>query len=100
MIVSFILQWVPHMRAQVTISMLDPEDPKMLAWVMVMPHLSGGGPKVSYKSGFFHWLRIQLLMVKDYAYEGVDLCDDLELTLLEGEVWDDRGNKIHYPLCF
>ena len=56
-VVSFILQQVPHMRPQVTITRLDPEDPRMLAWVTAMPRLGGGGPKVSYGSGFFRWLR-------------------------------------------
>ena len=68
--VSFILQWVPHMRPQVTITRLDPEDPRMLAWVIAMPLLGGGGPKFTYSSRFFLWLRNQLLMVEDYAYEG------------------------------
>ena len=52
-VVSFILQRVPHMRPQVTITRLDPEDPRMLAWVIAMPHLGGGGPKVTYGYGFF-----------------------------------------------
>ena len=54
MVVSFILQWVPHMRPQVTITRLDPEDSRMLAWVTSMPCLGGGGPKVTYDSRFFH----------------------------------------------
>ena len=89
MVVSFILQRVPHMRPQVTITTLDPEDLRMLAWVIAMPCLRGGGPKVTYGSGFFHWLRNQLLMVEDYAYEGEDFRNDPELVLPEGEVWDD-----------
>ena len=58
------------MRPQVTITRLDPKDPRMLAWVTAMPCLEGGGPKVTYGFGFFRWLRNQLLMVEDYAYEG------------------------------
>ena len=95
-IISFILQRVSHMRPQVTITELEPEDPKMIAWVTSMPLLGGGGPKVSYRSGFFHWLRSQLLMVEDYAYEGADFRDDPELALPEREVWDDEGKKRHY----
>ena len=76
-----------------TITRLDPEDPRMLAWVIAMPLLIGGGAKVTYSYGFFHWLRNRLLMVEDYAYEGVDFRNDPELVLLEGEVWDDRGKK-------
>ena len=97
---SFILQRVPHMRQQVTITILDPEDPRMLAWVTVMPHLGGGGPKVSYGSGFFRWFRNQLLMVEEYAYEGAEFRDDLEPSLPEGEEWDERGKERHYPLVF
>ena len=81
------------MRPQVTITRLDPEDPRMLAWVIAMLHFRGGGPKVTYGSGFFHWLRNQLIMVEDYAYEGEDFRNDPELVLPEGEVWDDRGKK-------
>ena len=51
--VSFILQQVPHMRPQVTITRLDPEDLRMLTWVTAMPHLGGGGPKFTYDFGFF-----------------------------------------------
>ena len=60
------------MRPQVTITRLDPEDPRMLAWVIAMPRLGGGGPKFTYGYGFFRWLRNQLLIVEDYAYKGAD----------------------------
>ena len=54
MAVSFILQTVPHMRPQVTMSRLDPEDPRMLRWVYIMAHHGGEGPKVVYGTAFFH----------------------------------------------
>ena len=60
------------MRPQATITKFEPKDLRMLTWVTAMPHLGGGGPKVSYGLGFFHWLRNRLLMVEDYAYEGED----------------------------
>ena len=97
---SFILHRVSHMRPHVTITRLEPEDPRMIAWDTSMRHLGGGGPKVIYKSGFFCWLRNQLLMVEDYAYEGVDFQNGPEIFLPEGEVWDDQGKKRHYPLMF
>ena len=75
------------------ITRLEPKDPRILAWVTSMPHLRGGGPKVTYSSGFFRWLRNWLLMVEDYAYEGADFRNDPELVFHEGEVWDDRGKK-------
>ena len=54
MLVYFILQRVPRLRPQVTITRIEPEDPKMIAWVTTMPHLGGGGPKVNHRSDFFH----------------------------------------------
>ena len=92
MVVSFMLQRIPHLRPQITITRLEPEDPRMLAWVTAMPCLGSAVPKVSYGAGFFRWLRNQLLMIEDYAYDGVDFHHDPELVLLEGEMWDDRGN--------
>ena len=53
-IVSFILQRVPHMRPQVVVRRLDAEDPRMLRWVYVMARHDGGGSKVIYGSVFFH----------------------------------------------
>ena len=90
------------MRPQVNVSRLDPEDPRMLRWVYVMAHVGGEGHKFVYKSAFFHWLRGQLLMIEDYAYEGVDFCKDPELPLSEGEKWDERGKKdtIHHVFNF
>ena len=85
----FILQRVPHMRPQVTITKLDPEDSRMLERVRAMPHLGVGGPKITYGFGFFRWLRNQLLMVEDYSYKGEEFRNDRELVLSEGEVWDD-----------
>ena len=90
-VVSFILQRVPHMRPQVTVSRLDPEDPRMLRWVYIMAR--HGGPKVFYGTSFLHWVRDQLLMIEYYTYEGADFQDDPELILLEGEEWDARGKK-------
>ena len=52
LVVSFILQGVPHMRPQVTMSRLKPEDPNMLRWVYIMTCHGGRGPKVVYGSSF------------------------------------------------
>ena len=83
-----------------TVSRLEPEDPRMLRWVYIMARHGDRGPKVVYGSAFFRWLRGKLLMIEDYAYEGADFRDDPELALPEGEVWDDHSKKRHYPLCF
>ena len=77
------------MRPQVVMRKLYIEDPRMLRWIYVMAHHGGRGSKVVYESLFFHWLRNQLLMIEDYAYEGAELCEDPDLPLPEGEEWDD-----------
>ena len=52
-VVSFIFQRVPHMRPQVTVRKLDPEDPRMLRWVYIMACHGGRGPKVVYGVALF-----------------------------------------------
>ena len=81
------------MRHLVSWRVLDVEHPRVIRWVNVMAHHGGGGLKVTYGSVFFHWQRIQLLMIEDYAYEGTYFRNDLELPLPKGEKWDDRVNK-------
>ena len=98
--VYFILHRVPHMRPHVTMSRLDPEDPRILRWVYIMARHGGEGHKFVYESAFFHWMRGQLLMVEDYAYEEADFWDEPELALPKGEVWDDHSKKRHLPTMF
>ena len=69
------------MRPKVTVIRLDPEYPRILRWVYVMSHHGGGGLKYFYRSAFFRWLRVQLLMIEDYAYEGEYFCEDPKLRL-------------------
>ena len=85
------LQRIPHLRPKVTITRLEPKYLRMLAWVIAMPRLGDASPKVSYGDGFFQWLRNLLLMIEDYAYDGVDFRHDPELVLPKGEMWDDCG---------
>ena len=90
------------MRPQVAVSRFDVEDPRMLIWVYVMARHDGGGSKVIYRSVFFRWLRNQLLMIEDYAYEGENFHEVPKLPFPEGEEWDDRGKKddINYVFNF
>ena len=90
------------MRHQVTVSRLDPKDPRIRRWVYVMAHHGGGGPKFFYDSAFFLWLRGQLLMIEYYSYEEEDFRENPELPLPEGQEWDDRGKKdtIHHIFNF
>ena len=73
------------MRPQVSIKELDERDPHMLRWVEVMARHGGGRPTIKYGAPLFCSLRNQLLMIKDCAYAGTDLCRDPELALLKGE---------------
>ena len=49
----------------------DPQEPRMKRWVDMMTR-HGGGRIVMYDEKFFKWLKKQLIMIKDYAYTGVD----------------------------
>ena len=80
-IVSLFLERVALMRPQVAVIKLYVEDSRMLRWVFVMSRHSGGGSKVVYGSILFCWLRNQLLMIEDYAYEGENFYEDPELPI-------------------
>ena len=75
----------------------------MSRWVDAMAFQGrGGGPKVTCRSTFFCWLRIQLLMVEDYAYVRIDFREDPDLPIQYGDEWDDQGKKetiIHVFFC-
>ena len=90
------------MIPQVAMRRLDVEDPRMLKWVYIMDHHEGMASKVVCGLVLVCWLRNQLLMIEDYSYKGEDFSEDLELPLLEGEEWDDQGNKdaINYVINF
>ena len=90
-VLSLFLEKVPLMRPQVPLSRLDVEYPKMSRWVDSMAfHGGGGGPSVTYKKKNFHWLRSQILMIKDYSYTGTEFCKDHDLPLLKRGERDDR----------
>jgi hypothetical protein len=64
----------------------------MKRWVELMTHHCGG-PIVSYDENLFKWMKKQLIMVEDYAYEGMDFQGDIDLILLAGYQWNDTGKK-------
>jgi hypothetical protein len=51
------------------------------------------GPMIKYNDSFFDWLRLQMLMVDDYAYVRLDFRGDLDLALPEDDQWGDLGKK-------
>ena len=50
-------------------------------------------PIIKYNDAFFDWLRLQILMIYDYAYVGLDFRGDPDLVLPEGFHWGDVGKK-------
>ena len=82
-LVSFFLERVHVLRLQVEWGIPSPKYPRMKRWIYLMAQ-HGGAPIVKYDDVFFQWLRTQLLMVKDYAYTGVDFHGDPNLSLPEG----------------
>jgi hypothetical protein len=52
----------------------------MKMWVDLMT-CNGGVPIFSYAKNFFKWMKKQLIMVEDYAYEGFYFQGDPNLIL-------------------
>jgi hypothetical protein len=64
----------------------------MKRWVDLMTH-HGGGPIVCYDDNFFKWMKKQLIMVEEYAYEGMDFQGDIDMILPTRYQWTDAGKK-------
>jgi len=45
------------------------------------------GPIIKYNDAFFDWMRLQILMIDDYAHVDLDFRGDPDLVLLEGFQW-------------
>jgi len=45
---------------------------------------------MSFGPEFFGWLRRQLIVVEDWPYAGTDFTGDPDLSLPEGEDWDEE----------
>jgi hypothetical protein len=59
----------------------------MKRWCNLMArHVAG--PIIKYNDAYFDRLRPQILMIDDYAYDGLDFQGDLDLVLLEGFQWE------------
>ena len=72
----------------------------MARWEALMP-IAGGGQKTSWQLEFFGWLRRQLIVVEDWPYAGTDFTGDPNLSLLEGEYWDEElGKNIFHFMSF
>lgn len=76
LIVSFILERVPVMRLRMSLGPFDLREPRQGQRASLNPHI-GGGPIWH----FFEWLSGQIVMIDDYAYEGMDFIGDPDLML-------------------
>ena len=57
-----------------------------------MPHLETGGRDVfAYNDGFFAWWEMQVPVIQDFPYVGMDFRNDEDLALPEGAQWDASG---------
>jgi hypothetical protein len=52
---------------------------------------------VKYDDAFFNWLGLQILMIDDYTYAGLEFWVDPNLVLVEESQWGDLGKK---DICF
>ena len=56
---------------------------------------------MKYDDAFFNWLGLQILMIDDYAYAGLEFWGDPDLVLPEESQWGDLGKKgICFLQCF
>ena len=68
-----------------------------------MAHTGGGRGRVKFGDPFFRWIRIQILMVEDYAYAGTDFTGDIDLPLPPSGWWGDIGKTqetLKWMKCF
>ncbi len=57
-----------------------------------MPHLETGGRDIfAYNDGFFTWWEMQVPVIEDFPYAGMDFRNDDSLALPEGAQWDTSG---------
>lgn len=60
----------------------------------------GGGHVYSYSPAFFSWVRVQLLMIEDYAYSGTNFWNDPDLALPPASHWDVDLGKTQFFFVF
>lgn len=60
----------------------------MKKWCGMLTRL-GGGQLLEFGKEFFSCFHRQIVVINDYAYVGIDLREDPNMVLPEGEDWDD-----------
>ena len=91
-LVSFFLERIPLLRPHMSLPDPSPTEPRMERWTSLMPRTETGGRDVfSYDTGFFAWWRMQIPVIDDFPYAGMDFRGDENLALPEGMQWDASG---------
>jgi hypothetical protein len=91
-LVSFFLERVPLLRPHMVLPPPSPTEPRMERWTSLMPRLETGGRDVfAYNDGFFAWWEMQVPVIEDFPYAGMDFRNDVSLALPEGAQWDASG---------
>lgn len=55
------------------------------------PYESIDPSTIKFSPALFGWLLMKFIIIDDFPYTRMDLCDDSELKLPEGEQWDASG---------
>ena len=88
-LVSFFLERVPLLRPHMVLPPPSPTEPRMERWTSLMPRLETSGRDVfAYNDGFFTWWEMQVPVIEDFPYVGMDFRNDDSLALPEGAQWD------------
>jgi len=69
------------MRPRMSLGPLDPRELIKGQWASLDPRTGGGPIWYFIEEDFFEWLSGQIVMINEYAYEGMDFTDDPNLIL-------------------
>ena len=86
------------MQPRVAIPSFTARDPIMLKWSGLLTWL-GDGRQPHFSEDLFSRLDQDMLMMDDYGYAGIDIRNDPDLVLPEGEDWDATLGK-KYVISF
>jgi hypothetical protein len=75
------------MRPWAAVPSFTAMDPAMLKWVGLLIRL-GSECQPHFSEDFLSRLDLDILVVDDYGYAGIDFHNDPDLVLLEGYDWD------------
>lgn len=75
------------MRPRVILGPFDLRETRQGRWSSPDPRTGGGPLRNFFDEDFFQWLRSQIVIVDDNAYEGIDSTSDLDFMLPPGMNW-------------